>query len=652
MQLTTKKLFKGYYSLFLLFMGIVVISCSAGRKPLASPNKKIRVDFFMGNGSQPYYKISYLDSVVLDSSRMGLVRDGIDFSNDMSLESVSGPTTVNEHYTMLHGKQQDISYKANEKIFHLRNKSGNPLDIIFRVSNDGVAFRYRFPNKSDNTHKISEEKTSFNFPEYAKGWLEPLDNVNTGYAQTNPSYEEDYYKGVKVGTPAPDSAGWAYPALFKVGNTWALISESGMDGTYCGTRLRQYSKNGSYKIGFPEAGEQFPGGALYPQSDLPWTTPWRIIAIGDLATITESTLATDLAKPAVDMDTSWIKPGRASWSWAKLKDPSVNYDTQKRFVDYAAKMGWEYTLVDADWDSTIGYDRIGQLADYVAKKDVGLLLWYNSSGSWNQTTYSPKSKLLTHQDRVKEFSKLQKMGIKGIKVDFFGGDGQSMIQYYLDIFKDAADHHLLVNTHGATLPRGWARTWPNLMTMEAVKGFEYVTFTQANADNEAAHCAMLPFTRNVFDPMDFTPMSLTQLNHVKRKTTSAFELALPVLFTSGIQHYAETAQGMEEVPDYVRSFVKKIPVSWDEMRFVDGYPGKLVVIARRKGDHWFIAGINGEDHPKEETLDLSFLPKNLQGELISDGDTQFAFSHRKVTLSNGKINIAMKANGGFVLLLK
>jgi len=605
----------------------------------------------MVKGSQPYYKISFRDSAVIDSSRLGLVRDGIDFSKNMSLESVSDPKTVNEHYTLSHGKQRKITYNANEKIFQLRNKTGNPMNIIFRVSNDGVAFRYHFPNRSDKMHLISEEKTSYHFPEDAHAWLEPLDNVNTGYAQTNPSYEEDYYKGVKVGTSAPDSAGWAYPALFKVGSTWALVSESGMDGTYCGTRLRQDASGGNCNVGFPEKGEQRPDGALYPQSTLPWSTPWRIIAIGDLAAITESTLATDMADPAVDMDTSWIKPGRASWSWAKLKDPSVNYKTQKRFVNYSAKMGWEYTLVDVNWDSTIGYERIARLADYAAKKDIGLLLWYNSSGSWNNTSYSPKSKLLTHQGRVQEFSKLQKMGIKGIKVDFFGGDGQSMVQYYRDIFKDAADYHLLVNTHGATIPRGWQRTWPNLMTMEAVKGFEYVTFQQSNADNEATHCVMLPFTRNVFGPMDFTPMSLTQLNHVKRKTTSTFELALPVLFTSGIQHYAETPRGMDKSPDYVVDLLKKIPVKWDEMRFIQGYPGKLVVIARRKGDQWFIAGINGENHPKKLTLDLSFLPKNMKGELISDGDTQFAFSHRTITLAGGKMNVSMKSNGGFILHL-
>lgn len=645
-----KQFFKRNYLLVVLLLSMIIVSCSTGTGPLTSPNSNIKVHFWMANGNQPYYKISYRDSVVIDSSRLGLVRDGIDFSENMKLESVSSPKNIEEQYSLLHCKQAKISYQANETTYHLRNKNGNPMDITFRVSDDGVAFRYRFPNESAKEHKISEEKTSFNFPDDARAWLQPLDNVNTGYAQTNPSYEEYYYKEIKVGTPAPDSAGWAYPALFKVGNTWVLISESGMDGTYCGTRLRPKSPGGNYKVGFPEAGEQFQGRALYPQSALPWSTPWRIIAVGKLQTIAESTLGTDLADPAVDMDTSWVQPGRASWSWAKLKDSSVNYETQKRFIDYSAKMGWEYTLVDVNWDSTIGYDRIAKLADYAADQNVGLLLWYNSSGSWNNTTYSPKSQLLTHQDRVEEFSKLQKMGIKGIKVDFFGGDGQSMIQYYRDIFKDAADYHLLVNTHGTTLPRGWNRTWPNLMTMEAVKGFEYVTFEQKNANNEATFCTMLPFTRNVFSPMDFTPMSLTQLFHVKRKTTSAFELALPVLFTSGIQHYAETPKGMKGVPDYVIDFVKKIPVDWDEMKFIDGYPGKLAIVARRKGDHWFIAGINGEDHPKQETLDLSFLPDDAKGELISDGDTQFTFSHRKVTLSDGNLDLSIKGNGGFVLL--
>lgn len=633
----------------ILVAGVLLGACSvtSGRH-VQSPDGNITLHFDLSEG-QPYYTVSRDGAQVLDHSSLGLIRDGIDFSKNMRLDSVSGPSRIEDSYQLQHGKQQQIDYKANEKIYHLTHQSGRELDIQVRASNDGIGIRYYIPGESESVHHISAEKTSFNFPDDTQAWLEPLANVNTGYAQTNPSYEEHYKQDISVGTPAPDSAGWAYPALFKSGETWLLISETGMDGSYPATRLRQESPNGNYHVGFPQEGEQYPGRALDPQSSLPWVTPWRIIAIGSLETITESTLGTDLAAPAKLQDTSWIDPGSASWSWAKLKDQSVNYETQKQFIVYAARMGWEYTLVDVNWDQNIGYQRMAELADYAESKGVGLLLWYNSSGSWNTTEYTPKSELLTHESRVEEFSRLEEMGIKGIKVDFFAGDGQSMIQYYRDIFNDAADHHLMVNTHGTTLPRGWHRTWPNLMTMESVKGFEYITFEQINADRAANHNTMLPFTRNVFSPMDYTPMSLTELFNVEQKTTSAHELALPVLFTSGIQHYAETPSGMKKIPTYVQEFIKKIPIQWDEMEFMQGHPGKHVVLARRSGNQWFVTGINGEDHPKELMLDLSFIPGDAEGLMIGDGESQFAFSKQQVTVSDA-INVSMKGNGGFVIL--
>ncbi|HLR26914.1 MAG TPA: glycoside hydrolase family 97 N-terminal domain-containing protein, partial [Fodinibius sp.] len=360
-----------------------MISCAGNSGPLVSPNGKIKVRFEMRDSTEPFYEILYRDSVVLEPSRLGVVKNGIDFSRNMSLESVSTPKTLEDSYTMLHGKQSEITYRATERTFRLRHQSGKVLEVVFRVSNDGVAFRYHFPGKSEEKHYTSKEKTTFNLPGGSRAWLEPLANVNTGFAQTNPSYEEYYKQNIPVGMPAPDSAGWAYPALFKTGTNWLLISEAGMNGHYPGTRLQQQAPDGNYQVGFPQPGEQFPDGALYPQSKLPWSSPWRIIAIGSLETITESTLATDLARPAVLSDTSWINPGRASWSWAKLKDASITYEVQKRFIDYAAEMGWEYTLVDVNWDTTIGYERIEELAHYAATKDVSLLLWYNSSGSWN-----------------------------------------------------------------------------------------------------------------------------------------------------------------------------------------------------------------------------------------------------------------------------
>jgi hypothetical protein len=381
---------------------------------------------------------------------------------------------------------------------------------------------------------------------------------------------------------------------------------------------------------------------------MPWTTPWRIIVVGSLANIIESTLGTDVAHPAIEIDTTFIKPGLASWSWALLKDESIIYDVQKEFVDYASGMKWPYCLVDVNWDTTIGYDRIAKLSSYAQTKKVKLILWYNSAGDWNTVTFHPKDMLLTTKSRNTEFSRLQEMGIAGVKVDFFGGDGQSVITYYQDILSDAAKHQLLVNFHGATLPRGWQRTYPNLMTMESIKGFEFITFEQQNADLAPAHCALIPFARNAFDPMDFTPMSLDTIPGINRRTSPAFELALPILFLSGIQHIAETPKGMARVPAFVKDYLSALPTDWDDTKFIAGYPGHFVVVARRKSNIWYISAINATAKPLTVQMDLSFI-EAPKGTMITDGE-KTKFTLQEVELNDSfAYEAKMVALGGFVM---
>jgi alpha-glucosidase len=310
---------------------------------------------------------------------------------------------------------------------------------------------------------------------------------------------------------------------------------------------------------------------------------------------------------------------------------------------------WPWRL----WDKQIGYEKVRELVDYARTKNVAILLWYNSAGDWNSAPQTPRNLMLTHESRVKEFARLREMGVAGLKIDFFGGDGQSMIGYYLDILDDAATHNLLINFHGATLPRGWQRTYPHLMTMEAIRGLEYVTFEQPNADQEPTHATMLPFTRNVFDPMDFTPMVLDRVPRIERRTTSAFELALAVLFTSGIQHYAEIPEGMAKAPAYVRDFIKGIPSVWDDVRFLDGYPGEFVVLARKGAGRWYIAGINGTAEEKALTLNLDDLPVRGSGTLITDGDSG-NLSFRQSVMLDGTKRLAVKLapRGGFVMVVE
>ena len=312
-------------------------------------------------------------------------------------------------------------------------------------------------------------------------------------------------------------------------------------------------------------------------------------------------------------------------------------------------MKWEYCLIDADWDTKIGYDKIKELADYAKSKKVDLILWYNSAGSWNTTPYHPRNALLTKELRNTEFQRLKTMGIKGIKVDFFGGDGQSMIAYYQDILEDAAKYGILVNFHGSTYPRGWARTYPNLVNMEAIKGMEFITFEQQNADLAPSHCCMLPYTRNIFDPMDFTPMNFSGIPNKQRRTTNSFELALSVLFIAGIQHFAETPTGMANVPEEVRKFLQELPTTWEDVKFIDGYPGKLVILARKSGNNWYVAGINGENTEKKVSIKLPFIKDDRTGTCFTD-DNNSAFDIKTISVSpEHNLELNIKGNGGFVI---
>ncbi len=614
---------------------------------IKSPSNIIVATVGLDSTGHLFYNVKSNGAIVLQNSKLGIIRNDANFDTNLKWKSSTIQTTVFNDYKMLTAKKSSIRYKANKKTISILNKDGLVMQIIFQVSNDGVAFQYFFPGKDSAVKKIISETTSFHFNENSKAWLQPKTEAQSGWEHTNPSYEAHYMMDINTGTPAPDKNGWVYPALFYTNNTWVLITEAALGRNYCGTALQQYSEGSEYKINFPQDAEKYSNGVLLPQSTLPWFAPWRIITIGSLQTIAESTLGTDLALPAVKMNKNFIKPGRASWSWIMSKDNFIVYDEQKKYIDYAADMHWEYCLIDVAWDKKIGYDKISELSKYAALKKVGLILWYNSAGDWNTVKYTPKNKLLTHESRVAEFAILQKMGIKGIKADFFSGDGQSIINYYQDILIDAAEFNLLVNFHGATLPRGWHRTYPNLMTTEAVYGYEMITFNQKDADVAPAHMVMSAFARNAFDPMDFTPVSLYKIPKITKKTSTVFELATSVIFLSGIQHFVESPDGMAKMPLYVKEFMQNIPSNWDDVKFIDGYPGKYYVVARRAGSKWYVTGINADASIKIIKIDFSFLKNNNIGTLY-------------YTIENGEVavkkfpayilkEIEIKPNDGFVI---
>jgi hypothetical protein len=530
---------------------------------------------------------------------------------------------------------------------------------------EGFAFRYLIPRDTNTSYTVEKELTGFTIPASGKAWIEPYDTLQ----KWGPAHEVGYENAGFIGAKSPKSTGWAFPALFSYNNIWCLFSEADADTTYCASHLEAKCDSGHYKLAFPWAYELYGKGDVTPTGKGSVHTPWRVGIVGSsLKTIVESNLVAHLARPNQLKDFSWIKPGRASWSWwGDVFSPS-NVPILKKYIDFSAKMGWEYTLIDANWHY-IPEKEFKELTAYARAKNVGLLLWYNSAGPYTRVyEVGPLNRVHTHELRVKEFTKLRELGIKGIKVDFFQSDKQVIMKYYEDLAKDAADFHLLFNAHSATIPRGWYRTYPNFLSMEAVKGAEQ--YPQKDFTEKAAMWnTILPFTRNVVGPMDYTPVTFSDrgaanseepatankdTTYTRRLTTNAHELALSVVFECGIQHFADRATSYLSQPPEVIRFLKDIPVAWEDTYFIDGYPGEFILIARKKNNEIFIGGINGKDNEKTVAFNLGFLPEGeFTLNLINDGrdDRSFNFAGLNID-SKKKVKITMMPYGGFAGRLK
>ncbi|NLS97119.1 MAG: glycoside hydrolase family 97 protein [Planctomycetaceae bacterium] len=632
--------------------------------PIESPEKSICATVALDDlgslegyspGIRLYYRIDRKsadgDVVVLPYSPLGITRCDQAFVEGLRVVGAEAVRRVDETYTLVHGKKRKCTVRANRQTIAFRNEAGARLEVEFHVADDGVAFRYRFPEQSDKLHTVVSETTGFAVPEGVKAWIQPYQEAS----QWTPAYEEYFQNGIAAGTTSSTKAGWCLPALFQLpgDSSWLLLAEAGLDGTYCGCRLASEAPGGRYQIRFPDPGEGNGVGPVEPSSTLPWATPWRVVLVGrSLDTIVESTMVTDLCPPCAIEDTSWIKPGRAAWSWWSDHDSPRDYQKQIEFIDLAAEMGWEYYLVDANWTLMDGGD-VRQMARYAESKGVGLLLWYNSGGEHNYVTEKPRGTLGHPVVRDFELSLLKQWGIKGIKVDFFQSDKQDRIAQYLDILRDAAKHQLMINFHGCTMPRGWSRTWPNLMSMEAVRGAECYTFASEYPEHARWHNTVLPFTRNVVGPMDYTPCAFSddQFPHL---TTNAHELALSVVFESGWLHLADRVSAYRNLPEGPKRFLRDVPVVWDETRLVAGEPGKLAVLARRQGETWYLAGINGEDQPKNVAPNLAFLESGkYRFELIADGGDARSFGGKTMVVeSNSPVRIAVRPFGGFVATIR
>ena len=636
--------------LIILFFTLVPVFLFSQKLSVTSPNKKIEVSLFCqqnNDAGEWYLKVSYYGNGKITEAipriDLGLTRSDQDFSKELKFLKAGKPVLISEQYIALHGKKSVCSNAANEVAVYFENPAKAKLNIIVRVYNDGVAFQYEFPEKQ-GTFVVKEELTAYTIPKETTRWLE----------KWNPANEGLYEAMGKNNIPSRE---WGYPALFNDADSacWFLLHEADLNSTYCGTKLSNAADSNKYKLSFPNPKDGRGLGESQPEITLPWKSPWRVVIMGALSDIVESTLVDDVSAPSVIKNTSWIKPGIASWNYWSSNHGTKDYKIVCDFADLAAEMNWPYTLLDWEWDSMGNGGNLEEALQYIHSKGVQPLMWYNSGGPHNWVPSTPRDRMLTHENRVEEFTKLKRLGVAGVKIDFFESEKQNMIKYYLDILQDAAQFEMMVYFHGCIVPKGWTRTYPNLMTCEAVRGAEWYNNTPDFTLPAAEHNATLPFTRNVVGPMDYTPVTFTnsQYPHI---TSYGHELALSVLFESGIQHFADRPEGYRALPDAAKTFLKNVPNAWDDTKLLDGYPGKEVTIARRKGNDWYVGGISADARrEKIKTIKFDFLPEGVKYKLtlIADGGHDKTFSTRYMVVDkSSRIEVRLLRRGGFAALLQ
>ena len=619
---------------------------------VVSPDGNIVVTISTENGS-PRYRVAYQGQEVVGTSALGLVTNIGDYTQGFNEKNIENKT-VKDSYSLPDIKQSHVDYEANEATIHYEKDGIPTMDITFRVSNRDVAFRYTLhPRKDTRVCVVEREASSFALPDGTTTFLCPQSKPMGGFARTSPSYETSYTLDEPAGRNGWGE-GYTFPCLFRTsGDSWVLISETGTDGGYVGCRLVN-QKGSTYAIGFPQPGELNGIGSVSPAMALPGSTPWRTITVGPLANIVETTVPFDLVEQKYKPSQEYIY-GKGSWSWIIGMDPSCNFDEQKRYIDFSAAMGWQSVLIDAFWDQQIGYERMAELSRYAREKGVGLFLWYNSNGSWNDAPQTPIGKMNNARIRREEMKWMKENGIRGIKVDFFGGDKQPMMQLYEDILSDANDYGLMCIFHGCTLPRGWERMYPNYVASEAVLASENLHFGQGSCDAEAHNGCIHPFIRNTVGSMDFGGSTLNKFygadnkRGTVRRTSDVYALATAVLFQSAVQHFAMAPNNMTDAPAWAVEFMKQVPTTWDEVRFIDGYPGQYIILARRTGSKWFVVGINAEEQILKKTITLPMFEKGTSLCVYSD-DAQLTGSVKTVSQNKKQqITVTIPCNGGVVI---
>jgi hypothetical protein len=619
---------------------------------VASPDGKLRLSVLIENGN-PMYTVTYNGKSILDKSPLGLTTNEGDFTSHMSFVD-SATAEVDKKYVQDRIKQSYITYNANTLKCTFSNADGKQIAVLFQVSNNDIAFRYELPKWGETRAcVVTKEATGFRFPSFTRSYLSHMMRPMVAFARTSPSYESGYEADYPMERNQSEE-GYVFPGLFHVGDHgWVLLSETGVRSLYCGSHLSKFT-NGVYTVDYPNPAQNNGFGSSGAQLGLPGVTPWRTITVGEtLKPIVETTIPWDvvepLYKPSID-----YQFGRSTWSWIIWQDESMNYEDQVKYIDLAATLGFEFILIDAWWDANLGYDKTEELVRYARSKDVGVFLWYNTNGSFNDAFQTPINKMNTSIARKDEMKWLQQIGVKGIKADFLGGDKQETMRLYEDILSDANDYGLMVNFHGATLPRGWERMYPNFVGSEAVLASEMLVFSQGVRDNEALHATLHPFIRNSVASMEYGGVVLNKyfnkgnVSGQKRLTTDVFQLATGILFQNPVQFFALTPDNLTNAPDFAIDFMRNIPTLWDETRYIDGTPGKYSIIARRHGSDWYVAGVNAEKSARRLTLDLPMLAgKNVK--MYNDKNDGTPYMETVSVPASGRLTVTVQPSGGFVL---
>ena len=630
---------------------------------VTSPDGKLSVKVSDTPFGTVNYSVEYDGATAIRPSRLGLVTNESDLASGLKLTN-SEECKISQDYTLTRSKQSQVHYEANGLICTLENKQGEQLKVEWRVSNNDIAMRYLLPKQGETgSVRVTSEATSYTFPDGTTTFLTPQSDAMIGWKRTKPSYEEPYCWDAPMAQSSDYGHGYTWPALFHVNGAtdtslWVMLSETGVDSHYCASHLSDVRMGNTYTVAYPMAEENNGIGTTDAAVQLPAVTPWRTITVGrTMKPIAETTAPWDNVTSLYDTNFSF-RPGRGTWSWILWQDESINLRDLRKYVDLASDMGYEYALVDNWWDTNIGHDSIPSLVKYANEKNVDIWLWYSSSGYWNDIVQGPTSLMSNSIARKREMKWMQSLGIKGIKVDFFGGDKQETIRLYEDILCDAAEYGLMVIFHGCTLPRGWERMYPNYAGSEAVLASENLIFGQNHCDIEAKNATLHPVLRNAVGCMEFGGSFQNRYMNrdnkpgrgTVRRTTSTFSLATAVLYQNPIQNFALAPNNLTDAPAVSMDFMRSVPTTWDEVRYIDGYPGRYLVMARRHADTWYIAAISAQEQQLKLAIDLSWLPSSASLTQIYGGDNPISKDIKAD--KKGLVNITLSNNDGMVIIAK